>query len=194
MTVFTDAEWAGVDVDGRRSYGGMVSFIGRAAVSWRAWKHKCVTDSSTEAEYLTMHAGVRMVQWLETVINGMGIDLMEVPSVVQDNQGAIALASDVKLNERTKHIDVKYHAVRERLAEGQLVIDNCASQEQVADLFTKDQTVQQFEMHRRAIGVMRWEDRPASDPEKDPRLMLCPPGHVTWRARRVRGRGKRVGS
>ena len=111
---YSDADWA-ADVDTRRSTSGYVFQIGSGTVSWSSRKQATVAKSSTEAEYAALSSATLEAVWLRRLMEDLGRQKDAPPTVYEDNQGAIELAKNAKYHNRTKHIDICHHFVRERV-------------------------------------------------------------------------------
>jgi Reverse transcriptase (RNA-dependent DNA polymerase)/gag-polypeptide of LTR copia-type/Zinc knuckle len=136
LVCYVDAAYANDPVD-RRSTSGYVYMLGGAAIAWRAKKQKEVVVSSTEAEYLALfHAGQRAVL-LRSLLKFLGMAMDAPTAFMEDNTAAKLLAEDASSQQRTKHIDVKYHRIRELVAEGAVQINMVRTFDQHADIFTK---------------------------------------------------------
>ena len=111
---YSDADWAN-DVDTRRSTSGYVFQINGSTISWSSKRQYCVTRSSTEGEYVALSHATQEVVWLRRLLNDIG-EKHDQPSVMNgDNQGAIELSMNPRFHDRTKHIDVAYHSIREKV-------------------------------------------------------------------------------
>jgi hypothetical protein len=136
MVGYSDADYAG-DSATRHSHSGYVFCINGAAVSWKSQRQPVVALSTTESEYISLCKGVQEAVWLKWLLTEMGQNgLGGVPMFV-DNQSAIALAQNACLHGRTKHIDVRWHFIREMVESGEVVLRWCPTQEQAADILTK---------------------------------------------------------
>ena len=121
ISAFSDADWAGC-IDDRRSTGGFAIFFGPNLISWSAKKQPTVSRSSTEAEYKSLANGTAEVIWVETILKELGVKLHEVPCFWCDNMGATYLSANPVFHARTKHIEIDFHFVRERVAQKMLNI------------------------------------------------------------------------
>jgi hypothetical protein len=140
VSVFTDADWAG-DVDDRRSTSGHVVRIGSSSVIWSTKKQKTVSLSSAEAEYMALASAAQEVKWVHQFLHEM-FDASRLPLVVNmsvyvDNQAAILISKNDVYHDRTKHIDIRYHYVRESVKSGLFKVEWVPTDQQLADGLTK---------------------------------------------------------
>ncbi|MCO5588485.1 hypothetical protein L7F22_042442 [Adiantum nelumboides] len=107
----TDSDYAG-DLDNRRSASGYVFTMAGGAVSWRSRLQTCVTQSTTEVEYIAVSEACKEAIWFGRLVTDLRIK-EETPMLHCDNQSAIQLARNPVYHSKTKHVDVKYHFIRE---------------------------------------------------------------------------------
>ena len=136
LTVFSDADMAG-DIDGRRSTSGVLVFLGSGQISWLSLKQKVVALSTCEAEYVAAATAACQVVWLRRLLGELTGVEAHPPALMVDNQPAIALAKNPVLHDRSKHIDVKFHFLRDCVDGGQIVIEFVETGRQLADVLTK---------------------------------------------------------
>ena len=154
ITAFSDADWAGC-LDDRRSTGGFAIFLGANLVSWSARKQTTVSRSSTEAEYKAVANTTAEVMWIQTLLYELGIQTPQAAKLWCDNIGAKYISANPVFHARTKHIEVDYHFVRERVARRLLEIEYISTKDQVADGFTKPLTVRQMEIFKNNLNLER---------------------------------------
>lgn len=147
---YIDADYAN-DIDARRSISGYVVKVYGATVIWSSKKQQSVALSSTEAEYVALTQGIQDIIWLKGLLNDMNIDAGTV-TVYEDNQGAIFMASNFE-NKRAKHIDVKYHFIREKCNSKEVKLKHISTEEQQADLMTKSLPKPRFNYLNQLIGL-----------------------------------------
>ncbi|BFG27863.1 hypothetical protein CerSpe_141370 [Prunus speciosa] len=135
LTAFSNADYAG-NPDTRHSNGGFCIYFGSNLVSWSSKKHKTVSRSSSEAEYRQLVYTAAELSWLKSLFRDLQLHLV-CPTIWCDNISSIALASNPVFHSRTKHLEVDYHYVREKVVRGQLLVNYICSRDQIADLFTK---------------------------------------------------------
>ena len=134
---FVDASSASGMLD-RKSISGCVFMLSGAAVSWDCRKQEVTALSSCEAEHIAAAMAAREALWLRKRMNDLDEPLGRDPLVLWcDNQGAIALVDHPTNHGSTKHIDVRYHFLRDRMKLGQIVVEYVRTSENVADAFTK---------------------------------------------------------
>ena len=156
---FTDSDFQG-DIDSRKSTSGYVFTLYGGAVCWRSIKQTCVADSTTEAEYVAASEAAKEAVWLKKFI----MDLQVIPSAGRpitlycDNSGAVAQSKEPRYHKKQKHIERKYHLIRDIIERGDTVVTKIASEENLADPFTKALLIQVFERHVDSMGVRRLPD------------------------------------
>ena len=152
LSAFTDADWAG-DIISRKSTSGYVFQIGRSSITWRSKRQSIIALSSTEAEYVSLSQATQEAVWLRQLLNDVGFKQVMPTILYEDNQGAISLSKNPKLNSRTKHIDIKFHYVRQAVNEKTIETNYCPTEEMAADIFTKSLSKVKFEKFRIMLGV-----------------------------------------
>jgi len=133
---FCDADY-GEDRDTRRSTTAYVVMLAGGAVSWASRLQPTVALSSTEAEYMATCAAVQEIMCLRQFFADIGFGQKNATTIYQDNQACIALSSNPIYHKRTKHIDIRYHYIREKVEDGEVVLVHVPSERQLADLLTK---------------------------------------------------------
>ena len=151
---YTDADW-GTDKDTRRSVTGMGFVFAGAAVCWKSQRQPTVASSTTEAEYIALAHGTAEVVHLQGLLGELGV-VQEGPTVIyEDNHSAIKLARNDCEHSRTKHIDLKYHFIREKVKSGEVNPVAIPTLEQVGDIFTKPINREQHWKLCRMLGMGR---------------------------------------
>jgi hypothetical protein len=154
VSAFSDADWAG-SVDDKRSTSGFAVFLGSNLVSWSARKQATVSRSSTEAEYKDVANAMAEIMWIQTLLREIGIPSPKMAKLWCDTMGAKYLYANHVFHARTKHIEVDFHFVRERVLNNLLQIDFVPTGDQVADGFTKPLAVRQLENFKYNINLAR---------------------------------------
>jgi hypothetical protein len=150
VEAFRDSDFAG-DKDERKSITGYVIFLSGAAISWKSKAQSCVTLSSTEEEYVALNETVREVKFILQLLTTMGISVKRPAKINVDNIGCIFLVNNRTSGERTKHIDMKYHFIREQIQNGLVKVKFVRNKENHADPFTKNLGSEKFNFHSKII-------------------------------------------
>ncbi|KAE8708930.1 hypothetical protein F3Y22_tig00110332pilonHSYRG00561 [Hibiscus syriacus] len=151
---YCDADYAG-DHDTRRSTTGYVFKLGSGTISWCSKRKPTVSLSTTEAEYRAAAMAAQESTWLIQLMNNLHQPVDYAISLYCDNQSAIRLAENPVFHTRTKHVEVHYHFVREKVLQEEIEMRQIKTDEQIADLFTKSLSVGKFEHFRRQHGVIQ---------------------------------------
>ena len=153
LSAYCDADWAGDPLD-RKSITGMVVFLGHSPVTWSAKKQLTVARSSTEVEYRDLSTTAAELSWLRMILKDLGIFLSLPPMLWCDNVSALALASNPIFHARTKHIEVDYHYIREKVLSKELKVHFISTLDQLADIFTKALSSPRFlDLAHKLMGV-----------------------------------------
>ena len=156
--IYTDADWASDKTDRKSMSGGVGMFYG-GPFSWAAKKQNSVATSSAESEYISQAMYAKQGQWAAQVLRDLGLHqyVNKNGITVQmygDNQGAIALVKNPHLHERSKHIDICYHFIRDLAEQKKLQISYIPTDEMVADGMTKPLQRVAFERFKKMLGVV----------------------------------------
>jgi transposase InsO family protein len=149
---FSDASYA--EEKGRKSRTGFVFLQGSGAVSWLSKKQEVVASSSTEAEYIALSRTAKEGKWLNILAQELGVSNVPI-TIFEDNQSAIKLAENHILNDRSKHIDVRYHFIREEVEKNNFIIQHIPTNFQTADILTKSLGPQLHLRHALALGLKK---------------------------------------
>ena len=136
LVVYTDADWAGCP-DTRKSTSGYAVFLGDSLISWSSKRQTTVSRSSAEAEYRAVANGVAEASWLRQLLQELHAPLHRATLVYCDNISAVYMSSNPVQHQRTKHIEIDLHFVRERVAVGDVRVLHVPTSSQYADVFTK---------------------------------------------------------
>jgi hypothetical protein len=134
-------------------------FLGNAAISWKCKKQDSVSKSSTEAEYRAMSAACSEIVWLRGLLTELGFSQRQPTSLHADNTSAIQIAANPVYHERTKHIEVDCHSIREAYDRRIINLPHVSTSDQTADIFTKSLTRQR---HNFLVSKLMLVNLPAS--------------------------------
>ena len=132
---YCDSDWAG-DSETRISVTGLIIYLQGAPVCWRSKAQKCVTLSRSEAECVAISNAVKEIKFLYFLLQNLGIEL-DLPIVVKtDNIGALFMSQNSSTGVRTRHVDTRYHIIRENIEDGIIKKEFVKSIENDSDIFT----------------------------------------------------------
>ncbi|XP_016648285.1 PREDICTED: uncharacterized mitochondrial protein AtMg00810-like [Prunus mume] len=135
LQAYSDADWAGCP-NTRRSTTGWCMFLGDALISWKYKKQNHVSKSSTEVEYRAMSAACSEIIWLRALLTELGFNPLHPTPLHADNTSAIQIAANPVYHERTKHIEVDSHSIREAYDHHVITFPHASTTLQIADIFT----------------------------------------------------------
>lgn len=147
------ADTAYANSDDRKSTSGYVFIASGGTITWKSKKQMLVALSSTEAEYIALSEAAREACWLRSLYKELGL-LQNYPTQIWgDNEGALAMAKDAKFHQRGKHIDIKWHSIRDWIKEKYITVESCRDHEQTTDVMTKAIPRQKHKQHVKEMGI-----------------------------------------
>jgi len=160
LSGYSDSDWGG-DTNDRKSTSGFVFLLSKGAISWQASKQKIVALSTTEAEYVACCEASKKAVALRRIYEDLTrISEKECPSsplpptmILVDNQGALKLIQNPRFHKRTKHIELKYHYIRQVYDQGLITIDYISTQHMSADILTKPLPSNLHWQHVKGLGM-----------------------------------------
>jgi hypothetical protein len=135
---YTDSDWATERVD-RKSTSGWLCLLNGAPVGWQSKKQTIVATSSTEAEYYGITEAIKEALFMQQFIKHYYLNDNEtiIPLIKSDNEGAILMADHATDHNRTKHIDIRYHFIRDHLHKRDIDLQYVETSKNIADILTK---------------------------------------------------------
>jgi hypothetical protein len=149
---YSDNDWCR-DIDDRKSTSGYVFFMRDTAFTWLSKKQPIVTLLTCEAEYVAASWCACHAIWLRNLLSKMELKQLGATVIQVDNKSAIELAKNPVNHERSKHIDVRFYFIRDHVKEGSVELVHVASQDQVADIFTKPLPKVLLDKCKKMIGM-----------------------------------------
>ncbi|GJY99254.1 ribonuclease H-like domain-containing protein [Tanacetum coccineum] len=152
LVAYSDADWAGCPTT-RRSTSGYCVFLGNNLLSWSSKRQVTLSRSSAEAEYRGVANAVAETCWLRNLLRELHTPLSTATLVYCDNVSAVYLSSNPVQHQRTKHIEIDIHFVRDLVAAGHIRVLHVPSRYQYADVFTKGLPTVLFDEFRSSLSV-----------------------------------------
>ena len=150
----SDADW-GMDKDERKSTSGNVFFLANSAITWKSKMQSTVATSTAESEYMALAEASMQSSWLRNLTWEIGQRLDDEPTYLfTDNQAAQYLVEEPKHDPKTRHIDIKYHFIRDLVIKGKVTVHWIPTDEMIADDLTKPLQPITHEKFREAMGII----------------------------------------
>ncbi|XP_074293327.1 secreted RxLR effector protein 161-like [Silene latifolia] len=151
---YSDSDFAGC-IDSRKSTSGYVFMLADGAVSWRSTKQTLTATSTMEAEFVSCFEATSHGVWLKGFISGLRVvDSISRPiRMYCDNSAAVFMAKNNRSGSRSKHIDIKYLAIKERVQEKKVIIEHISTESMIADPLTKGMPPKGFKEHVVSMGL-----------------------------------------
>ncbi|KAJ9544400.1 hypothetical protein OSB04_024107 [Centaurea solstitialis] len=135
LQAYTDADYGGCNMD-RKSTSGHLQFLGNKLVSWASKKQQCVSTSAAESEYVAAASCCSQVLWMQSQLRDYGLEYKKIP-IYCDSKSAIAISANPVQHSKTKHIDIRYHFLKDNVEKENIEMYFVNTEYQLADLFTK---------------------------------------------------------
>ncbi|KAJ9543921.1 hypothetical protein OSB04_023628 [Centaurea solstitialis] len=155
LVAYTDSDYGGANLD-RKSASGGCQFLGGRLVSWQCKKQTTVSQSTTEAEYIAASQCCSQVLWIQNQMQDYGLSFLQTPIYI-DNNSAISIVNNPVKHSKTKHIEIKYHFIRDCNEKKIIQVLKVHTDDQYADLFTKAFDVGRFTFLVTSVGMMNSE-------------------------------------
>ncbi|CAL2277744.1 unnamed protein product [Prunus armeniaca] len=150
---YCDSNWSGSE-DDLRSTSGCAFNLGSGVFSWASVKQSSVALSTAEAEYVSAAEATAQAIWLRFVLSYFGEEQVGATTILRDNTSAISITKNPVHHHTTRHINIRFHFIRDALQNGEIDFLYCKIEEQTANIFTKALARDQFEYLRRKLGVI----------------------------------------
>lgn len=151
---YCDSDYGG-DHDTRRSTTGFVFKLGTGTISWCSKKQPTVSLSTTEAEYRAAAVAAQESTWVMQLMKDLQQPAEHAVPLYCDNQSAICLAENPIFHARTKHVEIHYHFIREKVLQGEIDLEHIKTEQQIADVFTKGLSISKFQSLCQQMGMVK---------------------------------------
>jgi hypothetical protein len=159
---YADADWGGC-LDTRRSTTGYLFKTFGGPVAWKSRRQATTALSTTEAEYMASADATRQAVWLRLLLKDLGHGLDGPLSILNDNNAAILLSKNPVNHDRSKHIDIRHHFLRDKVSDNTVELSHVQTEDNLADILTKPLGTETFTGLRERMGV-----GPAPEPPTSP--------------------------
>lgn len=146
------ADWGG-NIQDRKSNCGFVLMLKGALIQWASRKQSSVSLSSTEAEYISLAEACQDILWMKRLIREFGFIQDDAVQVMEDNQSCIKLALGNRIGRRSKHIETKYHFIKQLNDDNVIKLNYCPTDKMIADCLTKPLGRNKLQYFRCRIGI-----------------------------------------
>jgi hypothetical protein len=150
LIVFSDSDWSG-DFDSGRSTTGFIILCNGGPISWSSKLQPTAALSTTEAEYIALSYTLSEVLWLKQLMYDMKLVISHPILIYEDNKGAVDLANNPGYHSRTRHINVRYHFIRDHIKNSNIKVVAIPTKRQLAIMFTKGVSRPEFTFQRDQI-------------------------------------------
>jgi hypothetical protein len=154
LSGYTDSDWAGSVADRKITFRCCFS-LGSAMILWQSRKQSIISLSTAEVEYIAACFASCEAIWLQKLLNGLFDLEMEATMILCDNQSYIKMTKNLVFHDRSKHIEIRYHYIRDMVQRGALKLLYVSMDEQVVDVLTKPLSLVKFEHFRDKLGIVR---------------------------------------
>lgn len=152
LSAYSDANWVGCP-DDCKSTSGFCIYFGSHLISWGSKKQPTIALSSTESEYKAVANTTCEILWLQSLLKELGIFLPEPPTLWCDNLDATYLSVNPVMHSRTKHLDLDYHFICDRVTAKALKVSFVSNKDQLADILTKSLSIARFTLLRSSLTI-----------------------------------------
>ncbi|GJX83468.1 hypothetical protein Tco_0332949 [Tanacetum coccineum] len=163
---YLDPDYAGCNMD-RKSTSGACQTLGGKLVCWSAKKQQSVAMSSAEAEYVAVAGCCASILWIKSQLSDYDIHYKMLP-IFCDNTSAIAISNNPVLHSRTKHIDIRYHFIRDHILKGDIELHFIPTEYHLADIFTKPLDEPTFSRLKVELGIIELNFPQSELPRQNP--------------------------
>jgi hypothetical protein len=147
LVAYVDSDWGTTDYYKRRSVSGFVCMYAGGPISWRSTKQRITALSTTEAEYIAITEVLKEVLYLRKLLFELGFPQTEPTKIYCDNLAAVSLTKNPVIHQRSKHIDMRFHRIRDHVKRGDVEVIGIDGKENIADACTKPNDLLTFSKH-----------------------------------------------
>ena len=150
---YVDADWAENKID-RKSHSGYVFYLNGGVINWSCKKQSCVSLSTAEAEFIALSEACKEAKWIHELLKEMCY-IVNIPiTIMEDNQSCIKMVLNENFNARSKHIDIKYHFVKDYCINNFVNLKYCPTDKMIADILTKPLSKTRLLLLRTLLGLI----------------------------------------